>query len=565
MRILGPRPDPQSETGGRKQKGLESELEVYKLIEKTEIPGGMALTDYKGLTVTNDKGKKIKATTQNDFFLFLPGGAMVVEVKTNHVRSSEESGWKQASGYAHAWLNKLIELLGSSNKAELPSLGWGVVYVEHDSGQLDRIAAAVDDRSALLGNECLKDPALFANWLHERIGKAAGSLRNHKGSWLPGEIEDLLGRCNGDANLRRTLAHVDERIEALTSEQAGVLEKIILREDRFLFEGGAGTGKTAIAIVGATEEARQGREVLLMTSTDLQRDFMNRKIPGEFSDKITVATPDRLEGMLNGGMGPWKTLFVDEGQDMLQLEILDLLDRAIAGGLSDGIWFWFMDAQNQSGVFGALEPDVLELLYGYLPRARNGVKKERLGKNLRNTRTIVDFVEDQLAADVGEGSDIIGDAIGVQWQPDTDAFPESCKCWLEKRLIDLNEQFDSRVFLIDISRSPGKDLSHENWFYYREIESRLSRRFRTMIKIHNSQNDVAGVKFMITNPERVKGLECDHALILGDSGRAPESPEDHRFIAAGMYVAMTRARHSFSFFLPSSWRDIQLEREGGHS
>jgi hypothetical protein len=554
VRILGPRPDPQSVIDPRDKKGLQSELAVYELIEKIEIPGGMALADHRGLRVTNRKGKQIKATTQNDFFLFLPGGAMVVEVKTNHKPQHEEPGWKQASSYAHAWLEKLKDLFGSSSKSELPSLGWGVVYTEHDSGQLDRIAAAVDDRSALLGEECLGDPALFANWLHERIGKAAAGLKNHKNEWREAEIDELMHKLAGEVSLKRNLSHIDSRIDRVTNAQTSVYQNILGSVRAQIFEGGAGTGKTVVAQAGAMELSQQGHSVLLVTSTDLQRDHLRRGLEG-FTDTVTVETPDMLKSSLGQGMGPWDRLIVDEGQDLLAVEVVDLLDGAIKGGLSEGYWFWFMDLQNQAGVMGLEGSDVHEILSGYLPR---GASSMILEINLRNTSTVVEFVKNQLGANVGLGSDIVGDRIESRWHGDEGSYTGACKEWLQGKIQELNDRFDTRVFVVDVSRSSSV-LSSDDWYYSREIKNHLESRIRKKIKDHNTQTYRSENVFLITNPERAKGLECDHALIFGDPSLDPDSPEDRKFIASGMYVAMTRARHSFSSFLPSNWKDVRIE------
>jgi DNA helicase IV len=117
--------------------------------------------------------------------------------------------------------------------------------------------------------------------------------------------------------------------------------------------------------------------------------------------------------------------------------------------------------------------------------------------------------------------------------------------------------------VVDVSRSSSV-LSSDDWYYSREIKNHLESRIRKKIKDHNTQTYRSENVFLITNPERAKGLECDHALIFGDPSLDPDSPEDRKFIASGMYVAMTRARHSFSSFLPSNWKDVRIE-EGVNS
>jgi hypothetical protein len=51
---------------------------------------------------------------------------------------------------------------------------------------------------------------------------------------------------------------------------------------------------------------------------------------------------------------------MDEGQDLLNMADLNKLDGVLKGGFVNGQWYFFHDANNQSNLLAAVEPDALD-------------------------------------------------------------------------------------------------------------------------------------------------------------------------------------------------------------
>jgi hypothetical protein len=62
------------------------------------------------------------------------------------------------------------------------------------------------------------------------------------------------------------------------------------------------------------------------------------------------------------GVKPFRSLIIDEAQDMMTEELLDVLDAYVEGGLEAGRWWIFCDVNNQAAVFGAYDQGALTRL-----------------------------------------------------------------------------------------------------------------------------------------------------------------------------------------------------------
>ena len=94
------------------------------------------------------------------------------------------------------------------------------------------------------------------------------------------------------------------------------------------------------------------------------------------------------------GLECFDALIVDEGQDLFEMDCLDTLDGVLAGGLEAGRWCWFHDLDNQS------------LTPRFDRRARERLEsldplRVPLRIDCRNTRGILEWIQDTLGADLG--------------------------------------------------------------------------------------------------------------------------------------------------------------------
>jgi hypothetical protein len=90
-------------------------------------------------------------------------------------------------------------------------------------------------------------------------------------------------------------------------------------------------------------------------------------------------------------------LIMDEGQDLLNMADLNKLDGVLKGGFVNGQWYFFHDANNQSNLLAAVEPDALDWL-----KSKNNPAVLKLRVNCRNTTNILNAIQSELKCDLGK-------------------------------------------------------------------------------------------------------------------------------------------------------------------
>jgi hypothetical protein len=188
------------------------------------------------------------------------------------------------------------------------------------------------------------------------------------------------------------LGQAIERMNHLTEEQYERLD-IIDANERVLITGGAGTGKTFLLMQCARRERSKGRIVQIVVENPVLAAHLRSM---EADSGIRISHYSKLKPAKNLA----DVLLVDEGQDLLTLDILDALSGQLKGGLDEGCWRWFMDANNQAHVGGKFNEDALQYL-------RMGLSTGRpveipLTKNVRNTKEIAEKIQLWLGAELGK-------------------------------------------------------------------------------------------------------------------------------------------------------------------
>ncbi|MCX6877311.1 MAG: NERD domain-containing protein/DEAD/DEAH box helicase [Verrucomicrobia bacterium] len=337
-----------------------------------------------------------------DFLLCGPAGIFVLEVKGGGIaccagewqttdRSStdtmlNESPFKQAETALHALERRL--------ESEFPTLarrfivGYGVLFPDC---KFD--VRGSEWEPAMVGDErALRD---IQGWLASlfRFWKGKSTSRIHPDA---AELKKLRQFFRPDFEvavpLHVEIAEIEERVVSLTADQMLALD-IIEANPRVLCEGGAGTGKTFLAMELARRWAGAGKQVALVCRSPWLRHYLDARfqIPG-----VSTALPEGLAtAARRGGVRKFDALIADEGQDLFEMPILDLLDGSIVGGWTAGHWCIFHDVNNQSGIFGAVDPDAI----GYLDSL--SATHIPLKTNCRNTRVILEMVKSRLGADMG--------------------------------------------------------------------------------------------------------------------------------------------------------------------
>lgn len=156
-----------------------------------------------------------------------------------------------------------------------------------------------------------------------------------------------------------------------------------------IFEGGAGTGKTMLAVEMCRRARSSGERVLLTCRSDILATFI-RSQPD--LDDIIVAPFDRVTTF---DAGTFDVVVVDEAQDIVNERDLDTLEVVLRGGLADGRWAFLLDSNNQRGLVGRYEDDAMTRLHSHRPAVVD------LLDNCRNTIEIVQATQQRTGADLG--------------------------------------------------------------------------------------------------------------------------------------------------------------------
>lgn len=215
------------------------------------------------------------------------------------------------------------------------------------------------------------------------------------------------------------IEETEAQLLRLTQEQFDTLD-LLADNERCLFEGPAGTGKTMLALEYAGRSAAAGKRTLLVCYNRLLGEWLGRQaaesehlhcltvgryyrllrdviigssIAAEFREQERRGQTTELYESVFPTYGalaveerdePYDVLVMDEGQDLLRPGVLKVLDAWLKGGLAAGCWAIFGDFQRQA-IFNSTIGDELKTL---LKKIAPQFAKGRLTMNCRNTRNI---------------------------------------------------------------------------------------------------------------------------------------------------------------------------------
>ena len=311
---------------------------------------------------------------------------------------------------------------------------------------------------------------------------------------------------------------VEQGSVKLTEEQYHFVD-IAMDNHRVICSGGAGTGKTFLAAELARRMLDAGKTVLLVCKSSWLRHYLTARIP---SDRLSVATMSSVSSVMRrSGMEFFDVLIMDEGQDLLNFRDLNQLDNILEGGLGNGQWYFFHDANNQSNLLATVEPDALDWL-----RSKNNPAIIKLRVNCRNTTNILTAIQSELKCDLGKPTLVDGPEV-IQYRTDNNELIEK----LDALITDLiSSELDSGSITI-LSSVPIR----------KSIVAMLPAETQSMIselddyKVRKIPFD--GVTF--SQVKDFKGLEND-VIILVDMPHPGSLGEDES--KALHYVGMSRAR-----------------------
>ena len=350
-----------------------------------------------------------------------------------------------------------------------------------------------------------------------------------------------------------SIERTEEKLLRLTEEQYARLDELA-ENQRCLFEGAAGTGKTLLALECARRAERTGARVLLVCFNRLLGEWLSQQTDGlnitvgtwhgivrrlilkssigaEFvgqeREALARGNTDSLFGELYPLYGeaaleerdsPFDVLVMDEAQDLGDQHILDFLNLALRGGLAGGRWAIFGDFTRQA-LYGTVDPT--EVLSGY----SEFFVKAKLTLNCRNTRRIAE--ETTILAGFEKPPFRLGQETGLPvehryWKTSSDLV-ESLKKTLEHLLKEKTPI--ENVILISPRRLENSSLAGLE----RISRFSLADCSQGMTSAHSPS-----VKFSTIHA--FKGLESQVAIIVDIDAVEGEQSQSL------LYVAMSRAR-----------------------
>jgi len=503
-----------------------AEEKVYDKLKRVNIvdPKGEYYV-YHSLNLPNHK---TKIMGEIDFLICGPKGIFAIEVKgggvqckdgewhfTNrhgNVARKREGPFEQARTAMFA-LKKDIGREFGSHIANSFSYGYGVIFpdcrwaVESSEWEAEQIADLTSMRN-------------FDRWINDLIAywrnKPYNDTRPLEKDLMA--VQSYLRPAFESAvPLFVQAEDIQSRIVQLTEDQMRLVD-IVSSNDKVLCTGGAGTGKTFVAMELARRWSAGGENVLVVCKSTFLKCYLDSHFNME---NVFVTTIDSLKTTVRrSGIEQFDSVIVDEGQDLFQLDYLDAIEERTQGGLSNGKWCWFYDLNNQAGLFGTPDLEALDFLKSFQPATIP------LSTNCRNTKVILDKVKATLGADMG----VNGAGSGPEVEEIVVKTAEESAETLQKVLIEVINR--GGLHLEDVVILSSQDFENSS---VSKLPSKWLSRIRNLDEFSMRDFPSEGIGF--SNIRDFKGLESD-AVIVIDLPPPSEQETVHPF----HYVAMSRAR-----------------------
>ncbi len=499
-------------------------------------PDDPPINAFHSLNVTDHQRKRF---AEIDFLLLGSPGLFVLEVKGGNVKcrqgiwtfenrykvktSSSHGPFKQAQGALQGIVTKLRNEFGLKTIASLP-IGYGVIFPDchwqPQSAEWDN-ATWLDARGINGIKQWLCN--LFAYWQSRspNCRKPDFNLVERLSFYLRPSFETV-------DILFSQISRTREQTAILTRDQMKFVD-VIDANKRILCFGGAGTGKTFMAMELARRWTHEGKKVVMPCASKWLKRYLETRFP---MPGLTLTTMKALEAdTQRAGICQFDALIVDEGQDLFSRKDMIKLDRILTDGLEKGRWAIFHDINNQTDPFHSPQPEILPFLESLNPA------RVPLMTNCRNTLNIIDQVKTCLGADMG--------VQGLGHGPSVRQATAANAC--EAAVIVTREL----THIMDFGQVSGSSITILSPHHFdRSCVSLLEQEWRDQISILDdfSVRNFPPGQISFSQITHFKGLENDIVIMVD-----LVFPKDRTLKHPLHYIAMSRPRSLLSMvFLKSS-------------
>lgn len=497
-----------------------SERRVFSALGKSGIEG-------VALHSLNLPTHGYKLTSELDFVLLLHELVLVVEVKGAHVscsaglwtysdnsgnfRQDAEGPFKQVISGMHALRDRLRARMGPV----IDDVRFGFLVVTTDTDLA--ISSFEWDAETYCGR------GEFNRDFPKAVETAAKYWRARQPNKVPTSrelrakiLDDLRPDFDRSPLLDARASTLDLAFVQLTDEQFDRLD-LIADAPRVICGGGAGTGKTFLAMEVARRQALAGRSVLLACRSPILASFIRSMMVGT---GVSVHVADEIPSSSH-----FDVVIVDEAQDLMNFAALEQLEGAIARGWSEGRWVMFMDQNRQAHLYGDFDPEALQFRQSF------GPVPATLRRNCRNTREIVFNTRAFTGADTG----VSAAGAGPEVQFVTVADEKSETAALEAHLRMLREQEVSEGHVTIVSMRGDWDTSAAR-------DLRAARKGKLRLIDENAAADWPVDQLTWASAVDIKGLENRFVCVIDIDSLESESDIDSLYVTlsrprAGLWVA----------------------------
>jgi len=385
---------------------------VFDWLSKNNIPG----TAYYSL---HQKNHKYKLISEVDFLYVCDRGFICFEVKGGQEIYRKDRNWhsvnrkgvdneiknpfEQAMGCQYALKSYINDVYGTYSKQSDYLVGYAVIFPEC------KFTGEGNDLVTDVVFDCRYNIDEFPKYIN-RVFDYWEEQEKYKHNKYPyklnrselNQVNDLLrGDFQVVPSMHLELQNINEKMIELTDDQYELLD-IAYDNNSVIIQGGAGTGKSLLAMEMVRRYAAMGKKTLYLCYNNNMASYARASIVCD--DLITVSTLHALLMRFLDGRELYKmpltelsktylsnsdnknmydAIVIDEGQDLFKVEIIDVLNALLVNGLKKSNWVFFMD-QNQN-IFN--NDDSYEFTMEYL-RELYGPVMYHLKTNCRNTEQI---------------------------------------------------------------------------------------------------------------------------------------------------------------------------------